>query len=194
MNFFFDLLQGAGIGGASGIRPFLPALVTGGLATSDIAVDFDGTAFAFLESPVFLIVLVFAAAVTVALEQRGAIGEPLGQGLLAIGIILGALLAAGSLDDRFDIWWPGLLVGGAAAALLGIASRQLLGRVRQRLEEDEQSFLLLYSAGTALLVTGASLLFPPLALVALIAGAWLLIASRKRAGEKYAGLRILNRP
>lgn len=194
MNFFLDLLQGAGVGGASGIRPFLPTLVTGGLATADIAVDFEGTAFSFLESPVFLIVMVFAAAVTVALEQRGKIQEPLGQGLLVIGVVLGALLAAGSLDDRADIWWPGLIVGGAAAVLLGVASRQLLGRVRQRLGEEEQSFLLLYAAGTALLVTAASLLFPPLALVALVVGAWLLLASRKRAGEKYAGLRILNRP
>ncbi|MGK2938798.1 MAG: DUF4126 family protein [Solirubrobacteraceae bacterium] len=194
MNFLLDLLQGAGVGGASGIRPFLPTLVTGGLATADVAVDFEGTAFAFLESPVFLILIVFAAAVTVALEQRGKIVEPLGQGLLVIGVVLGALLAAGSLDDRADIWWPGLIAGAAAAALLGVASRQLLGRVRQRLGEEEQSFLLLYAAGTALLVTAASLLFPPLALVALVAGAWLLLASRKRAGEKYAGLRILNKP
>lgn len=194
MNYVLDLLQGAGVGGASGIRPFLPTLVTGGLATSDVAVDFDGTAFAFLESPVFLFVVLLAAAVTVALEQRGAIAEPLGQGLLVIGVVLGALLAAGSLDDRSDVWWPGLLVGGLAAALLGVASRQLLGRARLRLGEEEQSFLLLYAAGTALLVVGASLLFPPLALVALVAAAWLLLASRKRAGEKYAGLRILNRP
>ncbi|UUY04669.1 DUF4126 family protein [Svornostia abyssi] len=194
MNFLLDLLQGAGVGGASGIRPFLPTLVTGGLATADVAVDFEGTAFSFLESPVFLIVIVFAAAVTVALEQRGKIAEPLGQGLLVIGVVLGALLAAGSLDDRADIWWPGLLVGGAAAVLLGVASRQLLGRVAQRLGEEERSFLLLYAAGTALLVTAASLLFPPLALVALVVAAWLLVASRKRAGEKYAGLRILNRP
>lgn len=194
MNFLLDLLQGAGVGGASGIRPFLPTLVTGGLATADIAVDFEGTAFSFLESPVFLIVLVFAAAVTVALEQRGKIAEPLGQGLLVIGVVLGALLAAGSLDDRADIWWPGLIAGGAAAVLLGVASRQLLGRVAQRLGEEERSFLLLYAAGTALLVTAASLLFPPLALVALVVAAWLLVASRKRAGEKYAGLRILNKP
>lgn len=194
MNFILDLLQGVGVGGASGIRPFLPALVTGALATTDTAVDFDGTAFSFLESPVFLIVLVFAAAVTVALEQRGKIAEPLGQGLLVIGVILGALLAAASLDDRFDIWWPGLLAGGLAAALLGVASRQLLGRVRQRLGADEQSFLMLYAGGAALIVTAGSLLFPPLALVAVGVAIWLLVASRKRAGEKYAGLRILNRP
>lgn len=194
MNYVLDLLQGAGVGGASGIRPFLPTLVTGGLATSDVAVDFDGTAFAFLESPVFLLIILLAGGVTVALEQRGAIAEPLGRGLLVVGIVLGALLAAGSLDDRADIWWPGLLAGGLAAALLGVAARQLLGRARQRLGEEEQAFLLVYSGGTALLVTCSSLAFPPLALVAFVAAAWLLLASRRRSGEKYAGLRILNRP
>jgi hypothetical protein len=38
---------------------------------------------------------------------------------------------------------------------------------------------------------GASVLFPPLALVVLGALAWLLAGGRRRAGEKYAGLRIL---
>jgi hypothetical protein len=194
MNYLFDLLQGAGVGGASGIRPFLPALVTGALATSDTAVDFDGTAFAFLESPVFLLILLLAATVTVALEQRGAISEPLGRGLLVIGVVLGALLAAGSLDDRSDVWWPGLLAGGLAAALLGVASRQLLGRASQRLGEEERAFLMLYAIGAALVVTVAALAFPPLAILAFIAAAWLLVASRKRAGEKYAGLRILTKP
>lgn len=194
MNFTFDLLQGVGLGGASGIRPFLPALVTGAAATADIGVDFERTSFSFLESPVFLILLVFAAAVTVALEQRGTIREPLGQGLLVIGVVLGALLAAGSLDDHSDIWWPGLLAGGLAAALLGVAARQLLGRAAQRLGDEEQGFLMLYAAGAAFLITGAALLFPPLSVVAVIAAIWLLLASRKRAGEKYAGLRILNKP
>lgn len=194
MNFTLDLLQGVGLGGASGIRPFLPALVTGAAATADIGVDFERTSFAFLESPVFLLVLVLAAAVTVALEQRGAIREPLGQGLLVIGVVLGALLAAGSLDDRSDIWWPGLLAGGLAAALFGVASRQLLGRAAARLGDEERAFLLVYAVGAAFAVTGVALLFPPLSIVAVIAALWLLIASRKRAGEKYAGLRILNKP
>ncbi|MBJ7332596.1 MAG: DUF4126 family protein [Solirubrobacteraceae bacterium] len=193
MNFLLDLLQGVGIGGASGVRPFLPALVTGAAASADVAVDFDGTAFAFMESPVFLIVLIFAATITVALEQRGTIGEPISQALLGIGVILGALLGAASLDDRSDIWWPGLLAGGLAAVLLGLATRSLLGRVKQRLEADEQGFLLIYSAGAALGLVAASLLFPPLALVGVGVAVWLLLASRKREGQKYAGLRILNK-
>src|SRR3954465_5129139 len=45
-----DILQGAGIAGAAGLRPFLPTLVSGGLAMADAGVNYDGTDFAFLES------------------------------------------------------------------------------------------------------------------------------------------------
>ena len=38
---------------------------------------------------------------------------------------------------------------------------------------------------------GASVLFPPLAILVLAALAWLLMGGRRREGEKYAGLRIL---
>ena len=34
MDFLFDLLQGAGIAAAIGIRPFLPVLLVGALATA----------------------------------------------------------------------------------------------------------------------------------------------------------------
>jgi hypothetical protein len=49
----------------------------------------------------------------------------------------------------------------------------------------------LYGEGAALLAAGASVLFPPLAILVLAALAWLLMGGRRREGEKYAGLRIL---
>jgi hypothetical protein len=36
-----------------------------------------------------------------------------------------------------------------------------------------------------------SVLAPPAGIVALVLAAWLLIAGRRREGQKYAGLRIL---
>ena len=60
MNFLLDILQGAGLGAATGLRPFLPALAAGALARGDVGVDFEGTSFAFLESPVWLLALVLA--------------------------------------------------------------------------------------------------------------------------------------
>ena len=58
MELVLDLLQAAGIGAAVGIRPFLPALLVGALASGDLGVDFDGTDFAFLEQAPFLIAMV----------------------------------------------------------------------------------------------------------------------------------------
>ena len=77
--------------------------------------------------------------------------------------VLGALLAAGSLDDVSATWWPGLIVGAAAAALGWAAARSLFGRVRARLDTDAASALPLYAEGVALLAAGLSILFPPLA-------------------------------
>ncbi|MGH2997194.1 MAG: hypothetical protein ACRDM9_12840, partial [Gaiellaceae bacterium] len=54
MDLLLDLLQGAGIAAAIGIRPFLPVLLTAALASADLGIDFDGTDLEFLERWGFL--------------------------------------------------------------------------------------------------------------------------------------------
>src|SRR5687767_15571236 len=54
MSLFLDIGTGAGLASATGVRPYLPPLLAGGLARGDIGIDFDGTDFSFLESPAFL--------------------------------------------------------------------------------------------------------------------------------------------
>jgi Na+-translocating ferredoxin:NAD+ oxidoreductase RnfA subunit len=195
MDFLFDLLQGAGIAAAIGIRPFLPVLLVGALAAGDLGIDFDGTDFAFLEEWPFLLgVLVLVAATDFAVRRRGPSAwdaGPLLWGLLAVAVTLGALQGAGSLADRDHPIVPGI-VAGAAAAMLGFyAARSLFGRVRKRLDPDAQGALPVYGEAAALAAAGLSILFPPLAILVLAALAWLLLGGRRRAGEKYAGLRIL---
>ena len=195
MDYLLDLLQGLGIAAAIGIRPFLPTLLVGALAAGNLGVDFGGTDFSFLEETAFLLVIVVAVAVFNVIDRtRGA--DTSGQGavvmlLLACSLILGALLAAGSIADRSADWWPGLPVGIAGAVLGFLAARSLFGRVRARLDADAQGALPVYAEGSALLAAGLSILFPPLAVLVVAALAWLLIGGRRRAGEKYAGLRIL---
>jgi hypothetical protein len=192
MNYVLDLLQGAGLGGAAGMRPFLPTLLAGALASADLGVDFEGTSFAFLEASWFLLLLVLCVVVLAVAQRRGLREEgALGAALAGIAIGLGALLGAGSMDDRFDVWWPGLIVGGLAAALASAAVRSLLTRVRARLDHEAGAALPLYAEGGGLVLGGASVLFPPLALVGLGFLAFLLRGGRRREGEKYAGLRIL---
>jgi hypothetical protein len=189
MDYLLDLLQGLGLGAAIGIRPFLPVLLAGALAGANLGLDFDGTAFAFLEQSGFLLAILIGVAVLGIVERRTS--DRVGIVLLVIALALGALEAAGSLDDRNATWWPGLPVGAAAAVLGWAAVRSLLGRVRARLDADTAKALPLYAEGMALLAAGLSILFPPLALVVVGVLAWLLVGGRRRAGEKYAGLRIL---
>jgi hypothetical protein len=187
VKFALDLLQGAGIAAAVGIRPLLPVLLVGALASADLGLDFDGTSFAFLEAWPFIL----AAVVVLAAIEFGSRRTNLGYLLAGISIVLGALYGAGSLADNGYTIVPGVVVGAAAATLGFYAALSLFTRVRRRLDADAQSALPLFSEGAGLAAVGLSILFPPLAIIVIAALIWLLAAGRRRAGEKYAGLRIL---
>jgi hypothetical protein len=195
MDFLFDLLQGAGIAAAIGIRPFLPVLLVGALAAGDLGIDFQGTDFAFLESWPFLIAIVVLVAVAdLVARRRGYTIFDAGAAmyaLLGLSVALGALEAAGSLADRGHVVWPGVIVGAACAVLGFVTTRAFLLRVRRRLDDQAAGTLTLYADGAGLLAAGLSVLFPPLALVVLAALGWMLAGGRRREGEKFAGLRIL---
>jgi Domain of unknown function (DUF4126) len=194
MKLALDILQGLGLASAAGLRPFLPALLAGALASGDVGLDFDGTQFAFLESPIWLLALVIALIASVFL--RPLLEQPAGEAALSgIGIGLGALLCAASIDDRHATWWYGLIIGALVAYLASTVSRAIFGRVRARFASagDSQAAAALpfYGEATGLVVAGASILFPPLALVAVGFLVALLITGRRRGDQKYAGLRIL---
>lgn len=195
MEFILDLLQGAGLAAAIGIRPFLPVLLAGALAAANLGLDFDGTDFSFLEQwPFLLVALLLVLGLDLAARRAGreaADRAPLLYVLLAVALVLGGLLAAGSVADRSEAWWAGLVVGLACAALGFQAARSLFARVRRRLDDQAAAALPVYAEGVALAAAGASVLFPPLALVVVGGLVWLLSGGRRRAGEKYAGLRIL---
>jgi hypothetical protein len=191
----FDILTGIGLATAAGIRPFLPALVAGALAAGDLTIDFEGTDFAFLEGAGWLLAIVVALIVAVGLQRRlgadrmeaGAVGAALGG--IALGV--GAVLFAGALSDHSDTWWPGIIGGLACAAVAQAALRDLFSRTRARLDADGREALTVYADGVSLVVAALSVLLPPVGVIALGFAVWLLLGGRRRAGEKYAGLRIL---
>jgi hypothetical protein len=194
MKLVLDILQGLGLASATGLRPFLPALLAGALATEDLGLDFDHTQFAFLESPWWLLALVVALVVAV-LARRAVETGPGEAALSGLGIGLGALLCAASIDDRHGTWWYGLIIGAVVAYLASSVSRQLFARVRARFASanDAQAAAALpfYGEAAGLVVAGASVLFPPLSLVAVGFLIALLVTGRRRSDQKYAGLRIL---
>jgi hypothetical protein len=195
MDFLFDLLQGAGIAAAIGIRPFLPVLLVGALAAGNLGIDFEGTDFAFLEqAPALAIVLVMLAIATFAVRRAGPEAPerpPYVAIFAALAVVLGALQGAASLADRGHTILPGVFVGAACAALGFVAVRDLLMRTRRRLDAETAGTLPVYAEGAALGAAGLSVLFPPLALLVIAGLVALLVGGRRRSGEKYAGLRIL---
>jgi len=190
ISLILDIGQGAGLAGATGIRPFLPPLLVGALARADAGIDFDGTAYAFLESPWFLAAVLAAAVASYAAGRRApdATAVVVGTGVLAT--VIGALLFAGALDDGGRDGLPGL-PGGAACALLGyLAVSGLLAGARRRLGEGDGSLIPVYADAAALALALVAVFAPPLGVLSIPLFGYLLVARRRRP-EKHAGLRIL---
>ena len=195
MRLLLDILQGAGLSGAAGVRPFLPTLLAGALGTADLGVNFSDTSYAFLETPGFLLGVVVALVLVVLAERRAGPARfeegPLGAGVAGLAIGLGALLFAGSLADHGYASWPGLIAGLACAALGQAAARSLFSRTRARLDDEAKAALPVYADGSSLLLAGLAVLVPPISALALALFGWLLLGGRRRAGGKHAGLRVL---
>jgi hypothetical protein len=195
MRLFLDICTGLGLSASAGIRPFLPALVSGVFAAFDVGVDYENTDFAFLEKGWFLALMLALMALTLVVMRRvGAAAVesgPLGAALSGIAIAVGGLLFAGVLADHGYDWWPGLIAGIAVAALAQAAVRSLFTRVRARLDQQAQNALVVYADGTSAIGSALAIVVPPVSIVLVAFLAWLLSGGRRRSGEKYAGLRIL---
>jgi hypothetical protein len=192
MSVFLDTTTGMGLAGATGVRPYLPPLLAGGLARGDIGIDFDGTDWRFLESPGFLLA-VLAVGVAAYLVERS---EPPNRGAVEIlsgvvGIVLGALLFAGALADGGTDSWPGLVAGPVCAFLGWRAVGGLVERARRRVEGGAAALLTAYADAGALVLAALAIFLPPVSIIAIAAFVVLLVGGRRREGEKYAGLRVL---
>lgn len=198
-NIVFLIGLGAGLGIAAGLRPFVPALLAGGLASGGVlGLRFTPGDYSFLQAGWWLVVVAAALLVSYLLQARFGTerldaGAP-SAALSGIGVGVGALLFAGTLSGHHDLSTPGLLGGGAAALLAQSAVRPVVLRVRARLaDEAAKRALTLYLDIAALIVAALTALLHPLGYVAVILVGWLALAGRKRAGSRYAGLRILGR-
>src|SRR3954469_21762807 len=185
MDFVLALLQAAGIAAAIGVRPLMPTLLAGGLASADVGLDFDGTDYAFLEEPWFLgVVAVVVAALWVA--TRRARPEVLERGwaayaTAAIAGPLGLLMGAGSMADGGHPAWTGMVVGLACVSLGLAAAASLFARVRRRVgaggarPPGAGRFLPRCGGGPGRGGGGVSILSPPMALLVIAGLLWLLL-------------------
>jgi len=202
MSLFLDIGTGAGLASATGVRPYLPPLLAGGLARGDIGIDFDGTDLWWLESPGFLAGVLALGFVGFFVERSEAnraspdIGDRARRRPAAIfagliGLALGTLLFAGALLDNGQPSWIGVVFGPLCAALAWLAVGGLVERVRARVEPDQAALVTAYADAAALILAAIAIFVPPLAFLAIPGFVVLLLGGRRREGEKYAGLRIL---
>jgi uncharacterized membrane protein YhaH (DUF805 family) len=207
MSLAFDIGQGAGLAGATGVRPFLPPILTGALASGDIGVDFDDTTFDWVESPAFLAVVLALSVLSYFLERQMAATAPEATGggngtgrperspiqaaLAVIAMVLGALLFGASLAEGGETEWPGVIAGILCAFLGFMAVAMLFARARARLEGGAAALLNVYADMTSLALAALSILFPPLGFVVLAAFVVLLVRAQRGGAKKYEGLRIL---
>jgi hypothetical protein len=198
-SLFFYIGLGVGLAVAAGIRPFLPALLAGALASGNVlGVDFGHHGWSFLESSGWLlgVTLAFVASwvVQIAVGPERFAGGPIGAAMAGIAIGVGALLFGGTLADHGHAAWPGLVGGVVCAALAEAALAPIIGRARTRLPDAaSRHALMLYLDATSLVVALLVCLLHPLGYVALALAVWMVVAGRRRSQEKYAGLRILRR-
>jgi Domain of unknown function (DUF4126) len=191
MSVFLDTTTGAGLSGATGVRPYLPPLLAGALARGDTGIDFDGTDWHFMESTGFLAAVLALAVIMYVVERSGPNRRAVELFSGTMGLVLGAMLFAGALADGGSASWPGLVGGAVCAALGWRAVGDLLERTRARLDAGPAALLTVYADIAALVLAAIAIFVPPVSILAIVAFVVLLAGGRRREGEKYAGLRVL---
>jgi Domain of unknown function (DUF4126) len=198
---FFYVGLGLGLAAACGLRPYLPALLAGALASSDaLGVGFGpaGGHYHFLQAGWWLLAVTVTLVGVYLLQLRlGAerFQALVGGAVAAEAVAVGALLFGGTLAAHGDASWPGLIGGAAAAALAWAATQPIVARARTRLpDRAAREALTVYLDSAALALAVLVALLHPLGYVAIALLAWFLWRGRSRAGDdRYAGLRILRR-
>ncbi len=205
---FFYIGLGAGLAAACGLRPFLPVLLAGALASAKVlGLGFPHDPYHFLQASWWLavvaVVLVVAYAAQLLLglapfmDARARSGQgasPLAAAIAGLSVGAGAILFAGTLCAHEDAWWPGLIGGILVALLAQRATGPVVLRARSRLpDRGAREAMSVYLDAVALLAAALVALLHPLGYVLVAALAWFAWRGRDRGDEKYAGLRILRR-
>ncbi len=204
---FFYIGLGVGLAAACGLRPFLPVLLAGILASSSaLGVSFADAPFRFLAANWWLVLvtvvlvlayvlqLSFRLAPTIDPKDSSSRDDPLAASLTGLALGAGALLFAGTLAAHGDSPWPGVVGGLFVVGLAQRASGPVILGARARLpDRGAREALTLYLEAASLLLAALVCLLHPLGYVFLAILVFFLVRTRQRAGEKYAGLRILRR-
>ncbi|MCB0877244.1 MAG: hypothetical protein KDB46_13730 [Solirubrobacterales bacterium] len=195
MDLFMAICQGLGLALAVGVGGPLAALFIAAMAALGSGIHPDGTDYRFLAETWFLVTLLAIVVVFMFARGRDAMRGP----SIAVLAAIGAIVAAASLAEEGEPTLVGIVVGAIAAAFAADLSMSVLAGALHRAEGNEPgskeadaaNFMIVAFAAAGIVLAAISLFVPPVSLLALVALIWLALSRRRRAGEKYEGLRIL---
>ena len=193
MDLFYAICQAAGLALAVGIGGPLAALFVAVMADADAGIDLAGTDWSFLGATWFIAVL-FAANVGLFLLRRADLQTRLP--LVAFAAAIGAIAGAASLAEEGKAAFIGLVVGSLIGAGAAIVAGDVLGGAQRRTAGSDAgaetaATLALIFAVAGIGAAALALFVPPAAIALLIALAVLAAGRRRRAAQKYEGLRVL---
>lgn len=196
MDLVLAICQAVGIGIAVGVGGPLAALFVAVMAGIEVGIDPTGTDWEFLGESWFWVVLLVANVIGFYLARSGTEGSRRAFGI-AFAAAFSAIAGAASLAEQGESAALGLVLGllaGAAAAyvagdILAGAHRRTAGRGDGAADAAATLDLLFALAG--IVIALLALLVPPASLLGLVGLAVLAAGRRRRAGEKYEGLRVL---
>lgn len=114
-------------------------------------------------------------------------------GLLLLVAVGGGIAFGSSLRTEDHPAWPGWIAGAVLAGFALLVARSVVAAAAKRAGEGGSAGFIAAITGAAALVLAALSLTPaaPISLVGLAALAFIALGRRRRAGEKYEGLRSL---
>ena len=194
MDLFLAICQGLGLALAIGIGSALAALFVSVMGSLEAGFNPDGTDYEFLGATWFLIALL--ALVVLAMLARGR--EAARYPLVALLAAAGAIAFAASLAEEGETAWPGLVAGAIVTALAAVVAMDILDGAIARAKaagteeaDDAANTLIIGFAFGGMAIAALALYVPPVSLVVAATLAALVLGRRRKAGEKYEGLRIL---
>ena len=194
MDLFLAICQGLGLSLAIGIGGALAALFASMMASLAAGFDPEGTDFGFIAETWFLVTLL--ALVVLALLARGR--DALRIPVIALLSIVGGVAFAASLAEEGSAGWPGLVLGVIATAVAAMIATDVLdGAIRRAKSSSSEAAdsavntLIIGFAFGGMALAALALFVPPVSLIAAGALFAVAIGRRRKAGEKFEGLRIL---
>jgi hypothetical protein len=196
MDLLLAICQAIGLALAVGVGGPAAALFITVMAYFHVGIDPRGTNWDFLGKIWFLFLVLISTAVALSLARSE--DGPRRLARLGFATVFGAIAGAASLAEQGDSAVFGLVIGALVGAGSGIVATDVLIGARRRAELSNLESKA--SAGNTLegifalagiLIALLALFVPPLSLLGIVALGVLANGRRRKADEKYEGLRVL---